>query len=82
MAFASQRISRTTADEWMRRWLTKGETGLRDRSSRPLTTPNRTAPRLEAQVCRLRQTRHHRPAPHSPANPPISRVNNPADQRT
>ncbi|GAA3586870.1 hypothetical protein GCM10022222_84470 [Amycolatopsis ultiminotia] len=35
-------ISRATAYKWVRRWRTEGDTGLHDRSSRPLTTPHRT----------------------------------------
>ena len=43
-------------------WRTEGEAGLTDRSSRPHTTPHRTAPTIEAQVCRLRQDRKLGPA--------------------
>lgn len=41
----------------LHRWRTEGEAGLYDRPSRPHTTPHRTAPDLEAQVCRLRTRR-------------------------
>ncbi|MCL8018313.1 IS481 family transposase, partial [Streptomyces sp. AS02] len=36
--------------------------GLADRSSRPRTTPHRTAATVEARVCRLRQDRKLGPA--------------------
>lgn len=55
-------ISRATAHKWVRRWQTEGDTGLFDRSSRPRTTPHRTAPRTEAAVCDLRQARKLGPA--------------------
>ncbi|MFG2030501.1 IS481 family transposase [Streptomyces sp. NPDC048825] len=54
---AEMGISRVTAYKWMRRWRTEGEQGLHDRSSRPRTTPHRTAGAIEARVCRLRQDR-------------------------
>ena len=54
---AEMGISRATAHKWLRRWRAEGEQGLHDRSSRPRTTPHRTAPAVEAQVCRLRQAR-------------------------
>jgi transposase InsO family protein len=59
---AEMGISRPTAHKWMRRWRAEGEAGLQDRSSRPHTTPHRTAPELEARVCALRQTRKLGPA--------------------
>ncbi|WP_045563648.1 IS481 family transposase [Streptomyces sp. FxanaA7] len=59
---AEMGISRATAHKWIRRWRSEGEPGLRDRSSRPLTTPHRTAAAVEARVCRLRQTRKLGPA--------------------
>ena len=43
-------------------WRTEGEAGLTDRSSRPHTTPHRTAAAIEARVCRLRQDRKLGPA--------------------
>jgi transposase InsO family protein len=55
-------ISRVTAHKWMRRWRAEGEQGLHDRSSRPRTTPHRTARAIEARVCRLRQDRKLGPA--------------------
>ncbi|MFE5192076.1 IS481 family transposase [Streptomyces sp. NPDC056628] len=59
---AEMGISRVTAHKWIRRWRAEGEQGLHDRSSRPLTTPHRTAPLIEARVCRLRQDRKLGPA--------------------
>ncbi|MEU0729641.1 IS481 family transposase [Streptomyces sp. NPDC006140] len=59
---AEMGISRVTAHKWMRRWRAEGEQGLHDRSSRPRTTPHRTAGAIEARVCRLRQDRKLGPA--------------------
>ncbi|MER7408606.1 IS481 family transposase [Streptomyces sp. NPDC000070] len=59
---AEMGISRVTAHKWMRRWRREGEQGLHDRSSRPRTTPHRTAGPIEARVCRLRQDRKLGPA--------------------
>ncbi|QDI73202.1 IS481 family transposase [Streptomyces calvus] len=59
---AEMGISRVTAHKWVRRWRAEGEKGLHDRSSRPRTTPHRTAGAIEARVCRLRQDRKLGPA--------------------
>ncbi|WP_263165303.1 IS481 family transposase [Streptomyces sp. SCSIO ZS0520] len=59
---AEMGISRPTAHKWIRRWRSEGESGLLDRSSRPHTTPHRTASHTEARVCRLRQDRKLGPA--------------------
>ncbi|WDF42285.1 IS481 family transposase [Streptomyces sp. T12] len=59
---AEMGISRVTAHKWIRRWRAEGEQGLHDRSSRPMTTPHRTAAAVEARVCRLRQDRKLGPA--------------------
>ncbi|MGW5049496.1 IS481 family transposase, partial [Streptomyces griseoluteus] len=59
---AEMGISRATAHKWIRRWRTEGEAGLRDRSSRPHTTPHRTASAVEDRVCDLRQSRKLGPA--------------------
>ncbi|MEV0211655.1 IS481 family transposase, partial [Streptomyces sp. NPDC050788] len=59
---AEMGISRATAHKWVHRWRVEGDAGLADRSSRPRTTPHRTAATLEAQVCRLRQARKLGPA--------------------
>ncbi|MER5972863.1 IS481 family transposase [Streptomyces sp. NPDC002055] len=55
-------VSRPTAHKWVRRWRAEGEAGLADRSSRPRTTPHRTASQTEARVRELRQTRKLGPA--------------------
>ncbi|MGW1988473.1 IS481 family transposase [Streptomyces collinus] len=64
---AEMGVSRATAHKWIRRWRTEGEAGLADRSSRPRTTPHRTAATVEARVCRLRQARRLGPARIGPA---------------
>lgn len=72
---AEMGISRPTAHKWVRRWQSEGEAGLRDRSSRPLRTPHRTATAVEARVCRLRQDRKLGPARLGPIlNLPASTV--------
>lgn len=44
-------VSRIMAHKWVSRWRAEGEAGLRDRSSRPHTTPHRTpAPHRVAGV--------------------------------
>jgi transposase InsO family protein len=51
-------VSRKTVAHWVGRFETEGESGLRDRSSRPFSSPTRTSPQLEQQVVQLRrQTR-------------------------
>ncbi|MFD5731191.1 IS481 family transposase [Streptomyces sp. NPDC058368] len=59
---AEMGISRATAHKWVRRWRTEGEAGLADRSSRPFTTPHRTAAAIEVRVCDLRRSRKLGPA--------------------
>ncbi|MEU2525237.1 leucine zipper domain-containing protein, partial [Streptomyces sp. NPDC013087] len=59
---AEMGISRATAHKWVRRWQAEGDPGLFDRSSRPRTTPHRTAPGTEAAVCDLRKDRKLGPA--------------------
>ncbi|XVV39491.1 IS481 family transposase [Streptomyces sp. CA-100214] len=59
---AEMGISRPTAHKWIRRWRADGGAGLHDRSSKPRTTPHRTPPAVEAQVCRLRTERKLGPA--------------------
>ncbi|WP_330346849.1 IS481 family transposase [Streptomyces sp. NBC_00582] len=72
---AEMGISRATAHKWIRRWRTEGEQGLHDRSSRPRTTPHRTAAAVEARVCLLRQARKLGPARLGPMlNLPASTV--------
>ncbi|WP_432753479.1 IS481 family transposase [Streptomyces sp. JL2001] len=59
---AEMGISRATAHKWIRRWRAEGQAGLRDRSSRPHSTPHRTPPAIEARVCDLRRDRKLGPA--------------------
>src|ERR1051325_2956512 len=59
---AEMGISRATAHKWVRGGRAEGEAGLADRSSRPLTTPHRTAAAIEARVCDLRRSRKLGPA--------------------
>lgn len=50
-------VSSATAHRWKRRWLTASDAELRtgawaaDRSSRPFSSPARTAPQIEERVC-------------------------------
>ncbi|QCD58312.1 IS481 family transposase [Streptomyces hawaiiensis] len=55
-------VSRATAHKWVRRWRAEGSAGLADRSSRPLTTPQRTPAATEREVCELRRARKLGPA--------------------
>ena len=50
-------IDAKTVRKWRDRWLTEGEAGLQDRSSRPLRSPNRTGRQLRRKVCRIRRKR-------------------------
>ena len=50
-------VSTSTVYKWRRRFRAEGVAGLRDRSSRPLTSPARTADDLEAKVVGLRKER-------------------------
>ena len=50
-------VSRATAYKWLRRFDEGGPGALRDRSSRPLRSPRRTPPDLEARILRLRRRR-------------------------
>ncbi|MBO0916183.1 transposase [Streptomyces laculatispora] len=59
---AEMGLSRAAAHRWVRRWRAEGDPGLFDRSSRPCTTPHRTAPETEAAVGDLRQDRKLGPA--------------------
>jgi transposase InsO family protein len=47
-------ISRATAYKWLRRFRLEGETGLLDRSSRPLRTPGRLSSAREAEIVAAR----------------------------
>jgi transposase len=47
-----------TAAKWVERFRTQGVDGLRDRSSRPLSSPSQTAPAICVTVEALRRARH------------------------
>jgi len=47
-------ISRQTGYRWVRRWRAEGPAGLRDRSSRPRSSPTRTAAVVEDAICAAR----------------------------
>ena len=51
-------VSRATVYKWLRRWQAEGEAGLLDRSSRPLTSPNRTPVEVVQDVIALRVAEH------------------------
>ena len=55
-------VSAGTVYKWRRRYLEEGIAGLRDRSSRPHASPNRTPADIEAKVIALRKERriYHR----------------------
>jgi transposase InsO family protein len=59
-AAAARRFNVTpkTVAKWVERFAAEGVEGLRDRSSRPLSSPNRTAPATAAAVEALRRQRH------------------------
>jgi transposase-like protein len=50
-------VDAKTVRKWRDRFVTEGDDGLFDRSSRPKRSPNRTAARLRRRVLHLRQTR-------------------------
>src|SRR6185312_2047967 len=47
---------------WARRYRDHGEAGMTDRSSRPLTSPNRTPTRTERRIIKVRVLRRWGPA--------------------
>jgi transposase InsO family protein len=51
-------VSRATVSKWIARYRAEGWVGLEDRSSRPHTTPTRTAPEVEARILALREREH------------------------
>jgi transposase len=55
-------ISRATGYKWVARYRAEGVAGLRDRSSRPHSSPGRTAPEMEAAIVTLRRDRRLGPA--------------------
>jgi transposase/ribosomal protein L30/L7E len=59
-AEAARRFNTTakTVAKWMRRFEAEGVEGLRDRSSRPLSSPSQTTPAICAAVEALRRQRH------------------------
>ena len=61
-AAESMNISRQCAHKWWRRFREEGETGLRDRSSRPHRCPHQTPARIERRIVALRQSRKIGPA--------------------
>ena len=48
-------VDAKTVRRWRDRFLAEGESGLRDRSSRPRRSPNRTPRHLRRRVIRLRK---------------------------
>ena len=50
-------VDAKTVRKWRDRFLSEGDTGLEDRSSRPHRSPNRTSRRLRRQVIHLRKKR-------------------------
>ncbi|MDG4841328.1 IS481 family transposase [Micromonospora sp. WMMD967] len=55
-------VSPTTAKRWAERYRLEGVAGMKDRSSRPRHSPNRTRPYVERQVLHLRTSRRWGPA--------------------
>ncbi len=54
-------LSRATVSKWWHRWLTEGDAGLVDRSSRPKRSPARTSTTVEKRICRLRRSKRWGP---------------------
>ncbi|BDA64960.1 IS481 family transposase [Actinomyces capricornis] len=60
-------VSRGTVSKWVARYRTGGRAAMQDRSSRPISSPRRTARRTERRIIALRTTRRwgaHRIAYH------------------
>ena len=55
-------VSRATGYKWWRRWREEGPAGLRNRSSRPRSSPTKTAEDVEQRVLALRRERRLGPA--------------------
>lgn len=53
---AAMGVSRKCVKTWIDRYAAEGESGLRDRSSRPHTMPTRTAPEVENRILAARRT--------------------------
>jgi len=60
-AAESMGVPRQTADKWLRRWRSEGESGLADRSSRPRLCPTRLSERSEQAVVADRVTEREGP---------------------
>ena len=58
---AAMGISRKCVQTWLRRFAEQGETGLRERSSRPHTMPTRTSAEVEQQIVELRRSSRRGP---------------------
>ena len=56
-AAAAYKLSRQAAAKWVVRYRQQGVGGLRDRSSRPHTSPRQTSQAVEQQVIELRRGR-------------------------
>jgi transposase InsO family protein len=54
-------VSRKCVRTWLDRYAAEGEAGLRDRSSRPLSSPRRTSGAVEARVLELRRSSRRGP---------------------
>jgi len=52
---AEMGVSRQCVSHWITRFLTEGDQGLHERSSRPHRTPSRTPAATEAQVLAVRE---------------------------
>jgi hypothetical protein len=55
-------ISRKCVRTWITRYAAEGEAGLVDRSSRPHTSPRRTAAEVEDRIVELRSRERRGPA--------------------
>lgn len=71
---AAQGVDPRTVRKWRARHASEGEAGLRDRSSRPHSSPNRTAPAAEAAIEALRRQRLSGPAIARRLGRPVSTV--------
>jgi transposase InsO family protein len=58
----SMNVSRQVASKWWNRYLSEGEPGLQDRSSRPRSCPHQTPAKVERRIVALRQSRKLGPA--------------------
>jgi transposase InsO family protein len=59
---AAMGISRKCVRTWISRWEAEGEAGLKDRSSRPHSSPTRTPAEVEDQIVELRGRERRGPA--------------------